>query len=211
MAEGIGLCTILPEGIGWNRCVKLAEQVEESFSRLPVALQWYVWDQTEFGADADLQDWAEQRGGQVHHLGANVYRSQAWRNLATLATEEKLICFDAVHGSVNDPTWSEDLLAASGAAAGCLHWVNYEVLGLPAAELNRMLWLTLDAGVFRIERKLLAEWQPHPFFPEAYADAWLSYSLQKAGYELADVATIKSVGAGKLKHPERFKYVHDYR
>jgi hypothetical protein len=113
------------------------------------------------------------------------------------------------HGEAFDPTWACDLLAAIGnpqvAMAGTL-WPSGDptAVGFPADLPAHHV----QGGVFAARRDALLE---HPYPEGEYAhygaDLVMCFQLMKAGYEIVDVPTVKSVWR---EDPGRgdFKYVH---
>jgi hypothetical protein len=145
------------------------------------------------------------------HQGRNLMYGPALNYAANIARHPYLLYVCTNHGFARDPTWPLDLLEAvqhpQVAMAGCLQDSGPpEDAGFPAD----LPHIHVQGGVFAARTEVL---RAHPYpedgpYVHWGADIVMSFALMKAGYELVDVPTIKSVwrtGAGD----GHWKYVHD--
>jgi hypothetical protein len=150
------------------------------------------------------------------------YRWQGGQNLmygpslnlaVSLASHPYLLYACANHGQSFDPTWPWDLLqpllddgAGKVAMAGSLQPSGAPAnFGFPAS----LPTVHVQGGVFAARSELL---RLHPYPGGRYAhwgsDIYQSFQLMEAGFDLAEVPTVKSVWRGTNPGDGAWKYVH---
>jgi hypothetical protein len=149
------------------------------------------------------------RGRYHWNGGANLKYGPALNQAVQFARYPHLLYVCSNHGEAREAGWSCDLLAAIDdpkvAMAGTL-WPSGDptMLGFPAGLPSHHV----QGGVFAASRDVLLD-HPYPDGPYAHygADLVMCFQLMKAGYEIVDVPTIKSVWR-EDPGPGDWKYVH---
>ena len=146
--------------------------------------------------------------------GYNLYLAGALNRAIDEAQGEHVVYLCASHGTAIDPTWIEDLLrplqhhaiALSGHVQPCQF---DRVARVPADVIEPQIHV--QGGVWAARTDLLREIRFDHRFPFEFCDVDLSRRCLSAGYELADVPTVRSLAAGTLPHTDGVKFIHDYR
>lgn len=138
-------------------------------------------------------------------------------NLAVrIASGEALVYFSARHGRQFDPTWLDDIIeplhdpkcGMAGSIQPC-DWMpihspdrDRDTTGLPA--------IHVQGGIWAARLEIMQQFPYSPYFWQVYSDVWHSWRLQKSGYSLIDVPTIRAVAGGAIPMRHTYKYVVDY-
>jgi hypothetical protein len=158
-----------------------------------------------------LADRCPHPHGYKWNNGLNLQYARAMNLLAAAARHPVFVYVCAAHGRMLDPGWLADLVAPLAdprvAMAGTV---------LPVVPDERQGFLGggvepvhVQGGVFAARTDLLRRFPYDPRFPHLFSDVWVSWKLQREGYQLADVPAVRSVWTG-VAEPGGFKYVHDY-
>jgi GT2 family glycosyltransferase len=146
--------------------------------------------------------------------GYNLYIAGALNRVLPAARGRNVVYFCASHGRANDPTWLTDLLAPledpQVGAAGCVLPCEFNRVAACPADLIEPQ-LHVQGGIWSARLEALRSIGFSHRFPFEFCDVDLSRRLLAAGFRLANVPSIVSVAGGQVPHPERNKYVHDYR
>ena len=146
--------------------------------------------------------------------GSNIMYGPAM-NLAVRACKYPFIVYVCSnHGHMYDPSWIDDLLtplvsnpkaAMSGTAYPSCPPGD---MGFP----HHLPPYHIQGGVFAARTAAMLD---HPYTADERwihwgSDVYQSFDLLRAGFELIDVPTIRSVWRQCVESPERWKFVHDY-
>jgi hypothetical protein len=151
------------------------------------------------------------RGHHYNHSPTNLLYGQALNRMVARAQYPTVVYFCTNHGSFFDPSWLADLIEPLRddfvAMAGSIAYSDLHVVG---EDVEGYAPQHIQGGLFAAKRDVLRKIPYSSRFPQVYSDLWISWKLQKEGYELEDVPTIKCTGGARVREPQRFKYVHDH-
>lgn len=113
-----------------------------------------------------------------------------------------IVYVSSARSTVNDPTWIDDIVAPlqseqcgiSGSVKPC----QYDRIARFEADIFEPQ-IHVQGGVFAIRTEVLKR---HSMlrFPQVFSDVYLSWSVIKSGYSLANVPSIQSVEGGTAAH-----------
>jgi hypothetical protein len=143
----------------------------------------------------------EWNGGRNYGYGGALNRA------VRQAKYERIVYLCTNHGSMNDPTWLDDILAPledpSVAMAGSVLPCLYACFGEAGRGIH------VQGGVFAARTEALRRHPHSPRYPHLASDIWVSRELLRAGYTLADVPSVASRWSEKVSDREKRKIVHE--
>jgi hypothetical protein len=149
----------------------------------------------------------------VWNGGRNLFYGPSITQAAQRSTSSFLVYMCASHGTMYDPTWLGDLLRPfdSDHQGRIAQTGSFYPSGPPSALGFRdtLPWVHIQGGVFAARTEVIAA-HPYPDGPLAHylSDVYQTLRLVAAGYDVVDVATVKSVWRCAAE-PGPWKYVHD--
>lgn len=183
----------------------------------------------------DRQLW-DEFGDDYWPLGQNLFYGGAINWAVRRIPSDFVIYACTNHGRMVDPRWTGDLidpmladpkvamtghLMGSNSPEGVAHWAwpGDENKGRREAFHERyrfvdqygLGWVPqhVQGGVWAARTRALWE---HPYeepFLHLYSDHLVTWDLMKAGYEVRDVCTVKSLWKDTLRNHTNLKYYHD--
>lgn len=138
----------------------------------------------------------------IHQNGYNEGYGGALNRAAKLAQCDNLVYFSSNRSRLNDPTWIDDLTQPLAdprcGAAGSVQPCQYNRIARRPCDIFEPQ-IHVQGGCFAIRTAVLRNHPFSPYFPQVFSDVYLSWSLVKSGYYLADVPAISAVEAGRAK------------
>lgn len=210
----VTLATVLYQP-DWNRTGAIIARNLESIDACNLRGELVVVDNSPAPTMEAIRLAAEDRRVRfIWNQGYNVYLAGALRTAALQAHGRCLVYTCASHGQMNDPTWLTDIIAPltdeAVALAGHVQPCEFNrVAACPADIIEPQIHV--QGGVWAARTRFLREFGFSHRFPFEFCDVDLSRRCLAAGYQLVSVPSVVSIAAGVIPHPERCKYVHDYR
>ena len=140
--------------------------------------------------------------------GANLKIAAAKNQIYANATHPIAVYLCANHGRMFDPTWLEDLIRPfenhpKVALTGTM--TPYTLADIGEGDGTGYF---VQGGVLGVRVETLRKHPLSSTYPHAASDKWISRDLVKHGYQIANVASVKSVWQRSLPARHRYKYVH---
>jgi len=143
--------------------------------------------------------------------GWNIFYGGAINHAVSIMKSDKLVYFSVKRGKAHESRWVEEITAPLDdekcGMAGTLAPCQLQVV---ANDLDGTAKVHVQGGLWAARREVLLTRPYSPHFPQCYSDVWMSWKLQRDGFRLSNVPSVRAVAGGVIKDPFRYSFAVDY-
>jgi hypothetical protein len=144
--------------------------------------------------------------------GENTLYGGGINEAVTRLKADNVIYFSVKRGEARAKSWVDELTAPlDDPKCGMAGTLDTYRLSVISSDLDKTSDVYIQGGVWAARREVIERHPYPPNFLQSYSDVWTGWKLQKAGYRLCDVPSIKSVWAKVIGNPTRYSFFVDYR